>query len=135
MKGILTLKNPILIDGKQMSKLEYDTNEITGVLFAEADSRKMRANGSKGGNLSGAAELDYGLHLYLGYAAVIAVNPAIDFSDMERMKGSDVMEVMSVGRNFIMKREDSSQASESDEQSGTTPEPSTQASATSKKSD
>jgi hypothetical protein len=52
----------------------------------------------------------------LGYAAIIAVNPKYDFSDLERIKGKEVMEVMKIGRNFIMKREEASQESASEEQ-------------------
>jgi len=125
MKDTLKLSNPILINGKNVTELTHDIDEITAIQFAEADARKMRANGSKGGNLSGAVELDYGLHLYLGFAAVIAVNTDYDVSDLERIKGRDVMEVMKIGRNFILKPEDSSTESEFDERSGTTQGPST----------
>jgi hypothetical protein len=56
--GKIILSKPILIDGKEVSELTHDAGEITGALFAEADSKKMKASGSKSGNLSGAAELD-----------------------------------------------------------------------------
>ena len=125
MKEILKLGNPITINGKKVGELAYDLDEITAIQFAEADAKKMRASGSKGGNLSGAVELDYSLHLYLGFAAITSVNPEYDISDLERIKGRDVMEVMKIGRNFIIKRGDDSQESESGEQSETTPEPST----------
>jgi len=131
LKGTIALRNPITINGKMVKELTYDANEITPAMFAEADARKMLASGAKSGNLSGAVELDYGLHLYLGFAAIIAVNPEIDFTDLERIKGPDVMQVMKVGRNFII----SSAASEedsSDEQSEITPELSTHQSQTSK---
>ena len=131
LKGTIVLRNPITINGKTVKELTYDANEITSAMFAEADARKILASGAKSGNLSGAVELDYGLHLYLGFAAIIAVNPEIDFTDLERIKGPDVMQVMKVGRNFII----SSVASEedsSDEQSEITPELSTHQSQTSK---
>lgn len=131
LKGTIVLRNPITINGKTVKELTYDANEITSAMFAEADARKMLASGAKSGNLSGAVELDYGLHLYLGFAAIIAVNPEIDFTDLERIKGPDVMQVMKIGRNFII----SSAASEedsSDEQSEITPELSTHQSQTSK---
>lgn len=134
MKGTITLKNPIKIDGKNVKKLNYDTNEITTELFAEADSKKMRASKSKGGNLSGAVELDYGLHLYLGYAAIIAVNESYTFEDVERIKGADLMEIMKVGRNFTIASEES-EPETSDEQSETTPDATTPQSATSEESE
>ena len=78
------------------------------------------------GHAAGAAELDYGLHLYLGFAAVIAVNPEIDISDLERVRGYDVMKIMRIGRDFISgKSEEPYTPDSSDAQSETTPEPST----------
>lgn len=134
MNGKLELKNAIEINGKKVKALTYDTDAITAAQFAEADARKMKASGSKGGNLSGAVELDYSFHLYLGFAAIIAVNPEIDISDLERIKGYDVMEVMKVGRNFILKQGEDSPADDSAEPSETTPEPSTPQSRSSKES-
>lgn len=91
MKNKITLSNPLTINNKKRTELTYDANEITAQMFAEADSRKLTASGSKNGNAAGAAELDYGLHLYLGFEAIIAVNPEIDMSDLERVHGYDVM--------------------------------------------
>lgn len=118
----IKLRNPILINGKQVSVLTHDANEITPSGFAEAEYRKTRANGSKGAPSSAAVELDYSLHLYLGFAAILAVNPEYDFNDLERIKGSDVMEVMKVGRNFIIDSVDNSQADTSESVSETMPE-------------
>jgi hypothetical protein len=132
MKGKITLSNPITINGKKVKTLNYDANEITSAMFAEADARKMRASGTKGGNLSGAVELDYGLHLYLGFATITSVNPEIDIADLERMRGKDVMSVMRIGRNFIISSADESEDDNSEDQSETTPEPSTLQSQTSK---
>ena len=70
--------------------------------------------------ISAAAELDYSLHLYMGYAAIIAVNPSYSFEDVERMKGRDVTEVMKIGRNFIIKSEKASTEKSSDEHTETT---------------
>ena len=72
MKNKITLSNPLTINNKKRTELTYDANEITAQMFAEADSRKLTASGSKNGNAAGAAELDYGLHLYLGFEAIIA---------------------------------------------------------------
>ena len=87
MKNTIKLDNPVQINGKSYNELTYDISEITAQAFAEADARKLSASGSKNGNAAGAAELDYGLHLYLGFAAIIAVNPEIDISDLERVRG------------------------------------------------
>ena len=117
MKKELKLENPIMINGQQRDVLTYDAQEITAVLFTEAESRKLSAIASKAGNRAGAVELDYGFHLYLGFAAIVAVNPDIDMSDLERLKGRDVLEVMKIGRNFIISRlEEPSEAASSEEQ-------------------
>ena len=100
MNGTLTLKNPVMINGDKITEMKYDTNEIDGVLFATAEAKRKAAAGMKNLSVSAAAEFDFGLHLYLGYAAIVAVNPTYDFSDLERMKGADVVEVMAIGRNF-----------------------------------
>ena len=86
-RGTITLNKPVLINGVQVAEMSYDTDEISGELYAQAEAHKMKASGSKGGNLAGAVELDYSLHLYIGFAAVIAVNPSYTFEDMERIKG------------------------------------------------
>lgn len=84
-------------------------------------------------SVSAAAEFDFGLHLYLGYAAIVAVNPTYDFSDLERMKGADVVEVMALGRNFMLKSEPEPQENDSAEPTATTPESTTPARQSSKK--
>ena len=130
MKNTIKLDNPVQINGKSYDELTYDISEITAQAFAEADARKLSASGSKNGNAAGAAELDYGLHLYLGFAAfgtvTIAINPEIDISDLERVGGYDVMKIMRIGRDFISgKSEEPYTPDSSDAQSETTPEPST----------
>ena len=103
MKGTVNLKNPIMINGKSVDTLNYDTNEITAAAFAQADSNKLARQQHKG-NMAGAVELDFALHIYLGFAAITAISPEIDMSDLERIKGPDVMEMMTIGRTFIIER-------------------------------
>jgi len=131
----LELKNPIKIDGELVDKVTYDTNEIDGILFAIAESKRKEVTGVRRSNISYAAEFDFGLHLYMGFAAIVAVNPKYAFEDVERIKGRDVMEVMAIGRNFIMKSEPMSQQSASDEPTEITPESITPAPESSKKSE
>ena len=131
--GKITLSKPVLINGVEVKEMTYDTDEISGALYAQAENAKMKASGSKGGNLAGAVELDYSLHLYIGFAAVIAVNPAYTFEDMERIKGKSLREFARIGRGFFIASGDS-EADSSDEQSEITPEPTTQAQQSSKES-
>lgn len=121
----IKLKNPIEINGKMISELTHDANEITPAGFAEAEYRKTRSNGSNGAPSSAAVELDYSLHLYLGFAAIIAVNPEYDFNDLERIKGADVLKVMKVGRNFTVSSAGTSEDETSENASGTMQESTT----------
>jgi len=132
--GTLSLRNPIMIDGQKVSAVTYDSNEIDGILFATAEGKKKAAAGMKNTSISPAAEFDFGLHLYLGFAAIVAANPSYDFSDVERIKGRDVVEVMAIGRNFILASEKEQTESDSDEPTETTPESTTPAQPSSKKS-
>lgn len=135
MKDTLKLKNPIMIDGKEISEVTYDSNEIDGILFATAESKRKAAAGMKNTSITPAAEFDFGLHLYLGFAAIVAVNPSYDFSDVERIKGHDVVEVMAIGRNFMLASDKEQPENDSDGPTEITPESTTPARQTSKKSE
>ena len=124
MTGTFNLHNPISINGKSHEALAYDTNEITALLFTEAEAKRKSAAGLKNVTITPAVEFDFGLHLYLGFAAIIAKNPECDFTDMERIHGTDLIDIMAVGRNFLLKSEDATPSS-SDEPSETTPKPTT----------
>ena len=131
----LKLKNPIMINGEKITEVTHDSNEIDGILFATAESKRKAAAGMKNTSITPAAEFDFGLHLYLGFAAIVAVNPSYDFSDVERIKGHDVVEVMAIGRNFMLASDQEPQENDSDEPIETTPESTTQARQNSKKSE
>lgn len=130
----LKLKNPVKINGKDISEMTYDINEIDGVLFATAEAKRKAAAGMKNVSITPAAEFDFGLHLYLGYAAIIAVNPKYDFSDLERMKGRDVTAVLGIGRNFMLASDTEQPEKDSEEPTETTQESITPAPQSSKKS-
>ena len=124
----IILKMPVLINGQNITELTYDTEEIDGVLYTQAENHKIKTAG-QGGNLAGAIEIDYSLHLYIGYAAIIAVNPAYTFEDLERIKGSSLRDIARIGRSFFIESA-KLQAENSDEQSETTLELITPASTT-----
>lgn len=126
----LELHTPIEINGKQVKELTYDIHAITVAQFSEAESRKLSAT-PKG--RAGALELDYSMHVYLGMMAVVAVNPEIDVTDLERITGADIMAMMKIGRNFILGRSaEPSEENSSGEDLEIIPEPSTPRSETSK---
>ena len=135
MKDTLKLKNPIMINGEKFAEVTYDSNEIDGVLFATAESKRKVAAGIQNATITPAAEFDFGLHLYLGFAAIVAVNPSYDFSDVQRIKGPDVREVIAIGRNFMLASGQEQPESDSDEPTETTPESTTRARRSSKESE
>lgn len=98
----LTLKNPIKINGKDVSELTYDANEITAEAFIEAETRKFASAVKKGATTAATIELDYSMQLELGLAAILAVNDGYDYNDLLRIKGTDLIGVVRIGRNFTM---------------------------------
>lgn len=46
-RGTITLNKPVLINGVQVTEMSYDTDEISGELYAQAEAHKMKASGSK----------------------------------------------------------------------------------------
>ena len=117
MQGKLELHAPIEIDGNEVSELTYDPSQITITQFAAAEAAAKK----KAANLVAIAEFDYPFHFYLGAYSIIAANPSIDVTDLERIKGLDIMQLIEVGRFFTM-RSDEQEDGKSDEQPATTPE-------------
>ena len=112
----IILKKPVLIDGERVRELAYDIEKISTDQFIEAETRAA-AKSLKGGTITASiAELDSGFHVYLGIMAVLAANPGWSVEDVERVKGSDITELMKVGRNFM------TSGSEEDDD-GDSPEP------------
>ena len=125
---ILTLDNPIIINNKEVSELSYDPMAITADMFSIACAKSAAVDRSRAIALK-AKENDYALHLYLGMASVIAVNPGIDWADLERVKGFDILDLTNIGTFFIMRKSaEPSQESNSEKQSESTPDTSTQTS-------
>lgn len=107
MKEELKLKTPIEVNGKVVSELQYDFEEITCELFTMAsnyaDAKTLRAN-QQGRPSAVIMEQNVSFHMYLGMTAIIAVNPEIDITDLERIKGFDLIHLTTLGRNFIAGR-------------------------------
>ena len=131
----IELKQALMINGKEVKELTYDTSKITVGQFCEAETYSFTAGGNKPKLTT--HEFDHGLHIYLGMMAVIAVNPQIDITDMERVKGFDLIQLANIGRNFTLTGAggESSEQSNSDDTSEITPEPSTPAPVKSKNTD
>ena len=103
MKDTLILENPIKINGQETKELTYDATEITAEMFSEACARSAALDKTKAVTFK-LKENDYSLHLYLGFMAIIAVNPSIDITDLERIKGIDILHLSNIGMLFILGR-------------------------------
>ena len=102
-KHTLILDNPIKINGKEVNELTYDAQEITAEQFSIACAKSAALDKSRAVTLK-VKENDHALHLYLGMMAIIAVNPDIDVSDLERIKGFDVLSLTNIGTFFILRK-------------------------------
>lgn len=119
-KNTLVLDNPIPINGKDVKELTYDPQEITADLFNIACAKSAAMDKTKSFSFK-FKENDHALHLYLGMMAIIAVNPGIDVSDLERIKGFDVLSLTNIGHFFTLRREAAvSEENSSDERSENT---------------
>lgn len=116
MSNKIKLQEAITINGKQVKELTYDAMEITAGQFSEACARSAAIDKNKSFSFK-MRENDYALHLYLGMMAIIAVNPDIDITDLERIKGFDVLAIADIGMLFTLRRSvATSEESNSDEQ-------------------
>ena len=132
-KNTLVLDNPIQINGQQVKELTYDPQEITAELFSIACAKSSAVNKTRSVTLN-LKENDHALHLYLGMMSIIAVNPGIDVSDLERIKGFDVLSLTNIGAFFTLRRQAvPSEGTSSAEQCESTANTSTQVSESSDK--
>ena len=103
-KQTLILENPIKINGEEVKELTYDPQEITAEMYSIACARSAAIEKTRTFTLK-FKENDHALHLYLGMMAIIAVNPNIDVSDLERIKGFDVLSLSNIGAFFTLRRQ------------------------------
>lgn len=127
MKEVLTLKKPLLINGKEVTELEYDFEEIDGDLWEEAARRSQKKDNYN------IATFDYVFHRNLAYAAIVAVNREIAWEDLERIKGLDLQIVANLGATFMSDSMVALNQETSVEPTDNTAKPSTRPSETSEK--
>ncbi|MCR5337612.1 MAG: early nodulin 20 (N-20) [Lachnospiraceae bacterium] len=101
MADTIFLSKPLKINGKNVTDLTYDTNEITVEQFNQADIMSHEKATKSGRVSSLVAETDVTFALYLGFFAIIAVNPDIDIMDLERITGRDLWKIAQIGRLFF----------------------------------
>lgn len=103
MEQTLKLRNPIMINGESVKELKYDMDAINATLFAKSDAMRQQNMDMTRPTATLGMEFDYTMHLYLGFAAIIAAsNNVIDWSDLERLHGVDLTRVVGIGRNFTL---------------------------------
>ena len=117
----ITLKQPIKVLGKPVTTLSYDFDAITSDLYDRAHGMAMAKN-MQANTIGLMDEVDTTVQRYLGMAAIIAANPDLDFEDLNRVKGRDIIAIARIGRDFLTGSDESLQDS-SDGQSDSTPEP------------
>lgn len=100
MNNTITLAAPLMVNGKEETTLAYDTDSITVGQFCESERYRFVAAGSR--PVITTCEFDNGLHIYLGFMAIINKNPHIDIKDLERIKGPDVLKIARIGRSFTL---------------------------------
>ena len=138
MKQTITLRKPLLVNGVERKELSYDTEKITGGMFIEADARAATKAAGVGGIKVDVAETDTSLQYYLGAMAIIAENPEIDMTDLDRISGYDVMQIYRIGRNFTKgsaEKEEEEENPDSEESTSEKPVEVTQESSTQTKTD
>lgn len=108
-KKTLDLISPIKINGKTYKKLSYDFEQITVEGFSEALSEFPLTSGQP--NYYADPKFD----IAVAMAAIIAVNPSFDYNDLRRLRGSDVIQLTTLGLNFIYFSEDDSLDETSDD--------------------
>ena len=131
MRKKIELRKPLKINNELRKTLDYDFEELTcdaytkAFGYAEAMTTQLASSGH-----ASATVMEYNgtLHMYLAAQAIIAVNPEIDITDIERIKGFDLVTLTTLGRNFIFgKSEDNLDQSSLEEESEDIPVPSAQA--------
>ena len=102
MEKKFKFKHPIKVNGREINEVNYDEEEVTVELYNEACER--------GGTSGAIKETNDKLHVYIFWACVIAVNPEIDFTTMNQIKGiRDFMAMGDIGRNFTIRSGESDQ--------------------------
>lgn len=114
----IELRKPIHVNNQAVKILSYDPDAITNDLYLAACAKSSISGNAM--NASVMLETDKALHLKLGMAAILAANPHMDWNDVERICGPDLLTVSNIGRFFILgKSEELYEENTSEERSET----------------
>lgn len=89
-------RNPIKCNGEEVSECEIDFEKLSVKDFIDA---QRKSSGLESVSLQ---EGDYSFHLYVAFYAIMRSNKNIDVTDLERLTGSDLFRLSSIGRNFAL---------------------------------
>ena len=96
----IELRKPIHVNNQAVKVLSYDPDAITNDLYLAACAKSSISGNAM--NASVMLETDKALHLKLGMAAILAANTHMDWNDVERICGPDLLTVANIGRFFIL---------------------------------
>lgn len=112
---VIKLVNPIKVDGKEVKELPFDTS-LFGIAELER-ANKMAAQVSAG--IMTAQETDFNYHFSVACLVVEKSSEnKISVEDLRRVKGSDLFNLQSKGRDFLLEsaiREQGSLGEESED--------------------
>lgn len=97
MKRELELKKPLLVDGKEITKLYYDFDLFTEAMLARAE--KIETESTQG--IHPVLENNYGYHRIIAKMAIEAATPGVSYEDLSRVSGLDLFIFSKVGRDFL----------------------------------
>jgi hypothetical protein len=97
MKKELTLKKPLLVEGKEVTKLFYDFDLFDETMLNRAE--KIENERSQG--MHSIIENNYGYHMIIAKLAIEAATPGVSFEDLSRIKGFDLFTITKAGRDFL----------------------------------
>ena len=97
--AVLKLKKSIKIDGKEVSEIKYDLDELTGNDIERANNEL-----TKKGIMVQLAETDQRYH-----AMLFSIAAGIMYEDMSRLSAKDYHRATTAVRNFFLESEDTSE--------------------------
>lgn len=97
----IELVRPLKVNGRDLTVLKCDMEAVTPEAFVRAEARANEKRNNEGAAAT-LLEVDYGFHLYLAFEGVKAADPSIDDSDLDRLRGTDLIRLMQVGRFFAL---------------------------------
>lgn len=106
MKGTIELTKPVTIVGEDVWELEWDTGALTLRDVSDACSwvADRAAREEKVSNKL--PDYDPSYWLAMGIKAICAATPTLEMDELDDMAAADALEVMDIGRDFMLARSD-----------------------------